>query len=158
MSDDLPTPPLPDAIAITRQSRGRRMTLSRSVAPPRSFVVSACRSSGVMTPKLSDEAADAGNVGERRVDLLLEGVAERAAGDRQDDGERDDSVLDLDVPDHVELGDGRWSSGSMTFSRAARIASRLGLSSPGTFRSVPASHPNAAQPPGTAILLHDWIL
>jgi len=39
---------------MTRQSRGRRIVLSRSEAPPRSFVVSACRSSGVIT------ATDAG--------------------------------------------------------------------------------------------------
>ena len=39
------------------------------------------------------------------VDLLLEGVPQRAAGDRQDDRERDDAVLDLDVAHHVELGD-----------------------------------------------------
>ena len=67
--------------------------------------MSAWRSSGVITPKLSVEAADARDVGEGRLDLLLERVAERAAGDREDDRERDDPVGDLDIPDHVELGD-----------------------------------------------------
>ena len=72
VSDDLPTPPLPLATAITRQSRGRRITLSRSGAPPRSFVVSACRSSGRHDAEREREAAHAGHVGERLVDLLLE--------------------------------------------------------------------------------------
>ena len=52
------------------------------------------------------ESPYAGNVGERLVDLFLEGVPQRAAGDRQHDRERDDAVLDLDVPDHVELRHG----------------------------------------------------
>ena len=106
MSDDLPTPPLPDATAMTRQSRGRRMTLSRSVAPPRSLVVERLALLGCHDAEVEDEAADAVDVGEGGLDLPLEGVAERAAGDREDDRERDDPVGDLDVPDHVELRDG----------------------------------------------------
>ena len=105
MSDDLPTPPLPLATAITRQSRGRRITLSRSVAPPRSLVVSVCRSSGRHHAERELEAAHAGNRGERLVDLLLERLAQRAAGDREHDRERDDAVGARDVADHVELGD-----------------------------------------------------
>ena len=46
--DDFPTPPFPLATAMTRQSAGMRITPS-SGAPPRSFCVSACRSSGVIT-------------------------------------------------------------------------------------------------------------
>ena len=79
VSGDMPTPPLLDAMAITRQSRGRRITLSRSGAPPRSFVVGFWRSSGVITPK-EREAPDAGGDGSQRlVDLPLEGVLAGAA-------------------------------------------------------------------------------
>ena len=104
-SDDLPTPPLPLATAITRQSAGSRITPSRSGAPPRSFCVSACRSSGVITSKESSTPRDPGDAGERLLDLLLERVAERAAGDGEDDRERDDAVVQLEVAHHVELGD-----------------------------------------------------
>src|SRR4051794_4237805 len=51
VSDDLPTPPLPDAIASTRV-RGESW-IPRSGAPPRSCVVSAARSSGVITSNCS---------------------------------------------------------------------------------------------------------
>ena len=33
-------------------------------------------------------------------------MAQRAAGDRQDDGDGDDAVAHLDVAHHVQLGDG----------------------------------------------------
>src|SRR2546422_4121677 len=45
-------------ISITRQLRGRRTTLSRSGAPPRSFVVSAWRSSGVITANESERSEE----------------------------------------------------------------------------------------------------
>src|SRR5256714_3560852 len=48
---DLPTPPLPLAIASTRVDASSEIPLVRSVTPPRSLVVSACRSSGVITSK-----------------------------------------------------------------------------------------------------------
>ncbi len=104
-SDDLPTPPLPLATASTRQSAGRRITPSRSGAPPRSFCVSACRSSGVITSKESSTPVTPGDAGQRLLDLLLERVAQRAAGDGEDDRERDDAVVQLEVAHHVELGD-----------------------------------------------------
>src|SRR3954447_18222307 len=88
VSDDLPTPPLPDATEITRQVAGSRMTLSRSGAPPRSSAVSACAGPPPGTPRgpplpllgrhdveREREAAHAGDVLERALDLLLERVA-----------------------------------------------------------------------------------
>ena len=68
--------------------------------------MSACRSSGVMTPKESATPRHAGDAGERLVDLLLERV--REAGSPATVStivERDDAVRDLDVANHVELGD-----------------------------------------------------
>src|SRR5919202_2319751 len=53
VSDDLPTPPLPLATAITRVERSSEMPCVRSVTPPRSFVVSAAFSSGDMTSNSS---------------------------------------------------------------------------------------------------------
>ena len=79
--------------------------MSRSGAPPRSLVVSACRSSGRHHAERELEATDAGDGGERLVDLLLERLAQGAAGDRQHDRERDDPVGARDVAHHVELGD-----------------------------------------------------
>ena len=60
MSDDLPTPPLPDATAITRVVAGSCTPFGS--APPRNFVVSAARSSGVITSKYSVTDATLGNV------------------------------------------------------------------------------------------------
>jgi hypothetical protein len=81
-SEDLPTPPLPLATASTRQSLGSRITPSRSGAPPRSFCVSACRSSGVITSKESSTPVTPRDARERLLHLLLERVAQRAAGAR----------------------------------------------------------------------------
>src|SRR5919201_1742228 len=49
LSVDLPTPPLPLAIANTRVSRSSAIPFVRSVTEPRSRAVSAARSSGVTT-------------------------------------------------------------------------------------------------------------
>ena len=46
VSDDFPTPPLPEATAITRVVGSSWIALSSAGRPPRSFVVSAERSSG----------------------------------------------------------------------------------------------------------------
>ena len=51
VSVDLPTPPLPLAIASTRVERSIAIPFERSATPPRSFVVSAAFSSGDMTSK-----------------------------------------------------------------------------------------------------------
>src|SRR5215210_103489 len=51
VSVDLPTPPFPDATAITRVARSSEMPFVRSFTPPRSRAVSAAFSSGLMTSK-----------------------------------------------------------------------------------------------------------
>ena len=45
------------------------------------------------------------------LDLLLERVAERAAGDGQRNRHRHAAAVDHDVPHHVELGDGTLQLG-----------------------------------------------
>ena len=60
VSDDLPTPPLPLATAITRVLFETRIPFVRSSTPPRSFVVSACFSSGLITSKASETDATPG--------------------------------------------------------------------------------------------------
>ena len=52
VSVDLPTPPLPEQTAITRV-RASSESSPRGSTPPRSFVVSTLRSSGVITSKWS---------------------------------------------------------------------------------------------------------
>ena len=60
VSEDLPTPPLPEAIASTRVRGGSWMP--RLGTPPRSCVVSAARSSGDMTSKSSRTERTPGSV------------------------------------------------------------------------------------------------
>ncbi len=59
-SDDLPTPPLPEATASTRVFGESRMPFVS--APPRSFSVRAARSSGDITSKCSATCDTPGNV------------------------------------------------------------------------------------------------
>ena len=64
------------------------------------------RSSGVITSNASEVERDAGERADEARDLLLERVAERAAGDRQRDRDVHVAALDPDVADHVELRHG----------------------------------------------------
>src|SRR6266516_3825915 len=97
VSDDLPTPPFPDATAITRQSLGSRAAQPRREGLP--FL-------GSHDAEGEREAAHVGDIREGSLDLFLERVTKRAACDRQHDRQRDDAVCDLDVAHHVELGHG----------------------------------------------------
>ena len=121
----MPTPPLPLATAITRQSAGRRITPSRSGAPPRSFCVSACRSSGVITSKESSTPVDARA---RRPEPAPPAAGtSRAAGSRRTVR----TIVNATTPSWISTSrtmsssvTGRRSSGSITCSRAFRTASR----------------------------------
>ena len=54
MTDDLPTPPLPEATAYTRVSEPARANgTSRSATPPRSMVFSSPRCSSLITPRVT---------------------------------------------------------------------------------------------------------
>ena len=106
VSEDLPTPPLPLATAITRVARSSEIPFVRSVTPPRSFVESAAFSSGDITSKSSATRVDAGNGADLALHLVLEARAERAAGDGERDRDRDVAAVDRDLAHHVELGHG----------------------------------------------------
>src|SRR6266576_3841756 len=130
VSEDLPTPPLPEATAITRQSRGRRTTLSRSGAPPRSFVVNACRSSGVITEKESEKPRTPGTaVSAWSTCFSKESRNGQPAIVRTIVSETTPSSTSMSRTMSSSVT-GRCSSGSMTCSSAARIASRLGSTLP----------------------------
>ena len=87
VSDDLPTPPLPEATASTRVFGESRMPFDST--PPRSFVVSAARSSGDITSNCERHLRDAGQRADVLGHLVLEARAERAADDGQRDRDRD---------------------------------------------------------------------
>ena len=123
VSVDLPTPPLPEATAITRVVGSSWIALSDSGRPPRSFEVSAARSSGLMTSNSSRTAVDALDGADLTRDLLLERVPERAAGDGERDRDRDVAAGDRDLADHVELGD-RLAQLGIDHVRAARRKQR----------------------------------
>ena len=56
--------------------------------------------------ELERDALHARNGSERFGDLLLEAVAKRAAGNRERDHDDDVAPVDLDVANHLQLGDG----------------------------------------------------
>src|SRR6188474_3154245 len=84
-SEDLPTPPLPLATAITRVERSSLIPFVRSVTDPRRREVRAERSSGVMTPNSSDTRSTP------------------ATGDGERDSDGDSAAVDTHVAHHVEL-------------------------------------------------------
>ena len=105
MSVDLPTPPLPDAIASTRVPGSSEIAFSGR--PPRSREVSAAFSSALMTSKWSADRADTLDGPDGPLHLILERGAHRAAGDSERDRDLDAAVVvDGDVADHVELRHG----------------------------------------------------
>ncbi len=97
----------------------------RSVTPPRSFVVSAARSSGVMTSKASETRSTPGSA-QTCSRTWSSKVAERAAGDGQRDRDRDVAAGDVDVAHHVELGDRPLQLGVDDVAEAAISCSREG--------------------------------
>ena len=104
VSVDFPTPPLPDATAMTRVAGESEIV--RSALVPAS---QARHERGLLLGRHDVEAEpharDARNLADEARDLLLERVAQRAAGDGERDRHRDRAVvLDEDVAHHVELG------------------------------------------------------
>ena len=109
MTEDLPTPPLPDATAYTRVSEPARANgISRSAMPPRScWLAARARCSSLITPRVTVTPVTPGDRGQRRGGVLGEGVLQRAARDGEQDGHGDVAgVVDRDALDHAELGDG----------------------------------------------------
>ena len=104
VSVDFPTPPFPDATAMTRVPGESEMVRSAAVpaAQPRDERRLLLRRHDV---EAEPHARDARNLADEARDLLLERVAQRTARDRQGDRHRDRAVvLDEDVAHHVELG------------------------------------------------------
>ena len=104
VSDDLPTPPLPLATAITRVAGSSEIDFSGRAAAKlrrqRRLLVRAHH----VEPQL--DALHAGHAADVLGDLILERVPQRAAGDRERDRDGDIAPFDLDRADHVELGHG----------------------------------------------------
>ena len=103
--------------------RRRELDAACTSAPPRSLVVSAARSSGVITSNASVTDATPGSAADVLGDLVLEARAERAADDGQRDRHRDVGAVDLDARTMSSSVTGRRSSGSITRPSASRICS-----------------------------------
>ena len=70
VTEDLPTPPLPEATAYTRVSEpGWANGISRSAAPPRSWVASSSRCSSLITSRSTSTPRDAVDRADRLGDV-----------------------------------------------------------------------------------------
>ncbi len=107
MTEDLPTPPLPLAIAYTLVSEpGWANGISRSclaAAQPALQLAALLLAHHV---EVDLDPADAGQLADGAGDVAGDGVAQRAARHRQPDVDPDGPVgRDLHVLDHAQLGD-----------------------------------------------------
>ena len=105
MTDDLPTPPLPDATVITLVVAGISVSGARSRHVParlghgRGLLVGGQLGPVEPDPGHAREGADAG------LDVLLELGPQRAAGRGEGDGDGDEAVVDDGALRHAELDD-----------------------------------------------------
>ena len=119
MTDDLPTPPLPEAISSTRvRLDGSAKGIARPSAWPWACWLPAV-DGRVAVQLLAELGAlvvghhrevelgplDAGEGGDRRGDPVLDLVAQRAARDGEGDADRHVTAVDGDAPDHAEVDD-----------------------------------------------------
>lgn len=153
VTDDLPTPPLPEAIAYTRVSEsGLANGISRSACPPRSCWRRAARCSSLITPRRTSTLvtpstdAHAWRVSRSRVDFnghpetvsrIVTATAPASSTDRSPT-----------MPSSVI---GLWISGSSTPESASSSASRVGAAMPATLTAsyLPPSGPVGASAGGT---------
>ena len=127
MRVDFPTPPFPDATAMTRVP-GESEIVRSALLPPRSRVTSADFSSGVMTSKPSRTRVTPGTSPTKRETCSWNEsrsgqpatVSAIVTETEPSSSTRTSRTISSSVT-------GRFSSGSMTFSSAFRIASRSGL-------------------------------
>ena len=105
-SVDLPTPPLPLAIASTRVEAPTEIPFERPSTLPRSFCVEGRALLRAHHVELERDGLDSGQRQEVLAHLVLEARAKRAAGDGQGDRDGDVAALDANLAHHVELGDG----------------------------------------------------
>ena len=105
-SVDLPTPPLPLAIARTRVDASTEIPFERSVTLPRSFWRQRRSLVRAHDVELERDGLDARQRQQVLAHLALEARAKRAAGDGQRDRDGDVAALDAHLAHHVELRDG----------------------------------------------------
>ena len=112
VTDDLPTPPLPDAIASTRvreSMNGLGAVLVPVVVGVRAATVEALRERGALLVghdrEVDVDVPDAGEGADRVRDPLGDLGPQRAAGDRQRDRDPHAPAVDDDPPHHVEIDD-----------------------------------------------------
>ena len=128
VSDDLPTPPLPDAIAYTFVSEpGCENGMTGSPSPPRSCFLSRTRCSGLMTPISTDtdatpSTADAAAVTSSTI-FALSGQPAVVRSIATVTSPAPATSTSRTMPSSVM---GRRISGSMTVASAARTASTRG--------------------------------
>ena len=123
----LPTPPLPLAMARTRVDAGTWVSPACWRAFHRALSITSLRSSGVISPHSMRTSVTPGWTPTRCLDLALDVGPQRAAADRQLDRDVDDAVgVDGDRRHHAERHDVAPSSGSMTVASTAMTSSRVG--------------------------------
>src|SRR4051794_470469 len=125
---DLPTPPLPEHTASTRVEASSERPWVRPLTEPRSFSVSACRSSALMTSKPSVTSWTPSSVAtsRRTWSSKLERSGQPATVKAIVTSTRPPSIsMERTMSSSVT---GRCSSGSMTRLRASKTASRVGIS------------------------------
>ena len=102
-SDDLPTPPLPEATAITRVRGSTERPFVAGFSPPVSRVLSEARCCSSMCEKRTSTRPTPAHGRRVVADLALEVLLERAAGHRQDDLDQHVAAVDDDLAEHPEL-------------------------------------------------------
>ena len=105
LTDDLPTPPLPEATASTLVVGGMSVATARSWALSRALAMSADRSRRVHHPGADLDPLDAGEDPDLAFDVGSELIAERAGGDGEGDLHAHDAAVHADVAHHAELDD-----------------------------------------------------
>ena len=128
VTDDLPTPPLPDATASTRVVAGIWVSGACSRAFHRAWVITSRRSSASISPHSMRHLGDPRVGADAGLDVLLDLGAQRAAADRQLDPDRararlGDTVTPLTMP---KVTMSAPSSGSMTPRSSPVTASAVG--------------------------------
>ena len=107
MTEDLPTPPLPLAIAKTLvREPGWAKGISRWAWPPRSVSCSPARCSALITPSWTSTPVTPGTRVTAAVTSRLMVSFSGQPGDGEQHGDvHDAGVVDLDGLDHAEVGD-----------------------------------------------------
>src|SRR5919107_4266899 len=128
VTDDLPTPPLPEAIAKTLVSEsGRLKGMSRLTWPPRREACRAERWASSMTPKATDTPVTPGTARTAAVTSLVSrsriGQPTTVRSTRTSTWPPSEMLMASTMPSSVM---GLWISGSFTFERAARTCSTAG--------------------------------